>query len=67
MLSYSFRPETVKCFLQLALASQLSKSSLKCELEHCGIALRKLNSNFTATTATIQCYLVYGDNAVVHS
>lgn len=67
MLSYSFRPETVKCFSQLALASQLSKSSLKCELKHCGITLGKLNSNFTATTATIQCCLVYSDNAVVHS
>lgn len=64
MLSYAFRPETGKCFLQLAVGFQLSKSSLKCELEHYGIALRKLNCNFTAA---ILCCWVYSGNAVVHS
>jgi len=48
VLSYAFWSETAKCFLQLALGSQLSKSLLKCELEHCGIALGKLSCNFTA-------------------
>lgn len=52
------------CFLQLALGFQLFKPSLKCELEHCRIAVGKLSCNFIAA---ILCFWVYCSNAVVCS